>query len=289
VLSRTRHGNINEIHVEEIDTAVEPRPAHALVAAPEPSAVAGASADEEAEHPYSRFSVEAAKSNRSTCKGCGLKIDKGEVRIGCELEDLDGEFGGHAITQWRHVKCVKPSWVRLDELDGLGSLNKAGKTSIEAWHRPHKPRLGTSPAPPVASPVASSDMEASAAQIQRPAHADDSHYFAEWDGRDAERLESDSSASVLQLPHGVELRSSSRSRGGPLREDMFHVELIPSGHRLAAGALSEVLHIIAHPATAAAGAAAGPATHGDVPYPLLLRMPHRASAEQFGHLAFYRA
>ena len=138
VLSRTRHGNINEIHVEEIDTAVEPRPAHALVAAPEPSAVAGASADEEAEHPYSRFSVEAAKSNRSTCKGCGLKIDKGEVRIGCELEDLDGEFGGHAITQWRHVQCVKPSWVKLDELDGLGSLNKAGKTSIEAWHKPNK-------------------------------------------------------------------------------------------------------------------------------------------------------
>lgn len=138
VLSRTRHGNINEIHVEEVDTAVEPRPAHALVAAPEPSAVAGASADEEAEHPYSRFSVEAAKSNRSTCKGCGLKIDKGEVRIGCELEDLDGEFGGHAITQWRHVHCVKPSWVKLDELDGLGSLNKAGKTSIEAWHKPNK-------------------------------------------------------------------------------------------------------------------------------------------------------
>jgi hypothetical protein len=69
-----------------------------------------------------RFSVEAAKSNRSTCKGCGLKIDKGEVRIGCELEDLDGEFGGHAITQWRHVHCVQPSWVKLDELDGLGPI-----------------------------------------------------------------------------------------------------------------------------------------------------------------------
>ena len=295
VLSRTRHGNINEIHVEEIDTAVEPRPAHALVAAPEPSAVAGADADEEAEHPYSRFTVEAAKSNRSTCKGCGLKIDKGEVRIGCELEDLDGEFGGHAITQWRHVHCVQPSWVKLDELDGLGSLNKAGKTSIEAWHRPHKPRPGTSPAPPVASPVASSDMEASAAQTQRPAHAAYSHYFAEWDGRDAERLEGvgphRSSASVLPLPHGVELRSSSRSRGGPLRADMFNVSFITDDHPFAAGALSKVVHIkIVHTTTAAAGTAAGPATHGGaVPYPLLLRMRHRASAEQFGQLAFYRA
>jgi hypothetical protein len=162
---------------------------------------------------------------------------------------------------------------------GGGGALPSSAHNFSSLHRP------TSPMPPVAS----SDMGASVAQNQRPAVANYVHYFAEWDGRDAERLESDSSASVLQLPHGVELRSSSRSRGGPLREDMFHVELIPSDHRLAAGALSEVLHIIAHPATAAAGAAAGPATHGDVPYPLLLRMPHRASAEQFGHLAFYRA
>eukprot|EP00900_Chrysochromulina_parva_P006542 jgi/Chrpa1/1588/Chrysochromulina_OHIO_Genome00008027-RA len=72
---------------------------------------------------------------------------------------------------------------------------------------------------------------------------------------------------------------------------MFRVELIPSGHPLAAGALSEVVHIkVVHAATAAAGTAAGPATlGGDVPSPLLLRMPHRASEEQFGHLAFYRA
>jgi len=180
--------------------------------------------------------------------------------------------------------------VEIHELDGLGSLNKAGKTSIEAWHKPHKPKPGTSPAPPVASPVASSDMEASAAQTQRPAHADYLHYFPEWDGKDAERLEGEPSASVLQLPHGVELRSSSRSRGGPLRADMFRVELIPSDHPLAMGASSEVVHIkVVHTAAAAAGTAAGPSTHGDVPSPLLLRMRHRASAEQFGQLAFYRA
>jgi hypothetical protein len=143
---------------------------------------------------------------------------------------------------------------------------------------------------PVASPVASSDMGASAAQTQRPALADYSHYFAEWDGRDAQGLEGDASASVVELPHGVELRSSSRSRGGPLRADMFSIELIPSEHPLATGALSETLHIIAHPAAAAARTAASPATHGgDVPYPLLLRMRHRASAEQLEQLAFYRA
>ena len=126
-----------------------------------------------------------------------------------------------------------------------------------------------------ASPVALSDMGASVAQAQRPAHADFVHYFAEWDGGDAERLEGEASASVLRLLHGVELRSSSRSRGGPLRADMFEVKLIPSNHPLAAGALSDTLHIIAR--------------HGDVPSPLLLRMPHRASAEQLGQLAFYRS
>jgi hypothetical protein len=142
-----------------------------------------------------------------------------------------------------------------------------------------------SPASPVGSQVASSGKGASVALAQRPAHADYAHYFAEWDGRDAQGLEGDASASVLELPHGVELRS----RGGPLRADMFRVELIPSDHRLAAGALSEVLHIIAPAAGTAAGTAAGPATDGEVPYPLLLRMPHRASAEQLEQLAFYRA
>jgi hypothetical protein len=144
---------------------------------------------------------------------------------------------------------------------------------------------GTNPARAAFS--TSSDMGSSVAQTQRSAHADYSHYFAKSDGRDAQGLEGDASASVLQLPHGVELRSSSRSRGGPLRADMFSVELIPSDHPLAAGALSETLHIkVVHTATAAAGTAAD---DDDVPSPLLLRMPHRASAEQLEHLAFYRA
>jgi hypothetical protein len=143
------------------------------------------------------------------------------------------------------------------------------------------------PRPPHPEAGATNTMGASVAQTQRPVNADYLHYFAEWG---SQRLEGEASASVLQLPHGVELRSSSRSRGGPLRADMFRVKLIPSDHRFATGALSEVVHIIAHTATAAAGTAAGPATDGgDVPYPLLLRMPHRASAEQLEQLAFYRA
>jgi PHP family Zn ribbon phosphoesterase len=132
VLSRKRTGSVNEIHVEEIETAVEPRPEHAVASeAAEPI-------EEVADHPYSGFSVEPAKSNRSTCKGCGTKIDKGEVRIGCELEDLDGEYGGHTITQWRKVECVPQSWIKLDELKGFTALNKAGKTLIEQWLKKKK-------------------------------------------------------------------------------------------------------------------------------------------------------
>ena len=134
VISRKREGNVNELHVEEVDSAVEPRP--------EPTAEDAAVPDDEwaAEpSPYSGFSVEPAKSNRSTCKGCGVKIEKGEVRIGCELEDMDGDYGGHTITQWRHVNCVKASWVQsLDELAGLSSLNKAGKKMVQDWYTAKK-------------------------------------------------------------------------------------------------------------------------------------------------------
>jgi len=127
VISRKRNGSVNEIHVQEVDSAVEPRPAESVASASE-----AASAEvEEDKHPYSGFSVEPAKSNRSTCKGCGTKIDKAEIRIGCQLEDLDGQYGGHTITQWRKVGCVPSSWIKLDELEGFGALNKAGKTLIE--------------------------------------------------------------------------------------------------------------------------------------------------------------
>ncbi len=65
-------------------------------------------------------------------------------------------------------------------------------------------------------------MGAFVAQTQRPAHADYSHSFAKRDGRDAQRLEGDASASLIELPRDVELlRGSSRSRGGPLRADTF--------------------------------------------------------------------
>ena len=138
VISRKRVGNINEIHVEEVDTAVEPRPASAVAPVPAAGAAVAEEEDETEEHPYSGFSVEPAKSNRSTCKECGTKIDKGELRIGCELEDLDGSYGGHTITQWRKATCVKPSWIKLDELKGFSNLDKKAKAAIEKLFKKKK-------------------------------------------------------------------------------------------------------------------------------------------------------
>jgi predicted DNA-binding WGR domain protein len=142
VISRERVGKVNEIHVEEVDSAVEPPSAQqeALRAAAGAAAAAAAAeddAEEDKDHPYSWFTVELAKSNRSKCKGCFEPIALREVRIGCELEDLDGAYGGHTITEWRHVKCCEPKWIKkLDQLQGFKALKGANKTIVEEWHAP---------------------------------------------------------------------------------------------------------------------------------------------------------
>ena len=143
VISRTRVGKVNEIHVEEVDSAVAPRSVQqeALrAAAGTAAAAAAAEQDDEEEdkgHPYCWFKVEPAKSNRSTCKGCYKLIEQGEVRIGCELEDEYGEYGGHTITEWRHLKCCEPKWIKkLDQLEGFKALKGPKKTIVEEWHAP---------------------------------------------------------------------------------------------------------------------------------------------------------
>eukprot|EP01050_Picozoa_sp_SAG11_P007982 SAG11_NODE_682_length_7769_cov_45.167275_13_plen_82_part_00 len=47
--------------------------------------------------------VEYAKSNRSTCRGCFVKIEKGAVRIGVNTVDPDY---GHSQTAWHHLDCT---------------------------------------------------------------------------------------------------------------------------------------------------------------------------------------
>ena len=49
------------------------------------------------------YSVEPAKSNRSSCKVCKQKIDKDALRIGTETMGA-GDF---TQTSWRHLECQK--------------------------------------------------------------------------------------------------------------------------------------------------------------------------------------
>jgi hypothetical protein len=47
--------------------------------------------------------VETASSARAKCRGCGGKIDKGELRFG---ERHPNAFGEGEMTLWFHVKCA---------------------------------------------------------------------------------------------------------------------------------------------------------------------------------------
>jgi len=46
---------------------------------------------------------EPAPSNRARCRGCSLKIERGELRFG---ERLDNPFANGEMTVWLHVACA---------------------------------------------------------------------------------------------------------------------------------------------------------------------------------------
>jgi len=50
------------------------------------------------------YSVEYAKSGKSTCKQCKGKIDSGALRIG-----LERDLGDHSQTAWHHPTCLPAS------------------------------------------------------------------------------------------------------------------------------------------------------------------------------------
>jgi len=77
------------------------------------------------------YSVEYAKSNRSTCKGCKVKIDKDTLRIGVSVEG-DGDY---MMTSWRHLACImKPNALgSLDYLAGYGSLRPVDAALVRDW------------------------------------------------------------------------------------------------------------------------------------------------------------
>ncbi|XP_063300132.1 poly [ADP-ribose] polymerase 1 [Pelobates fuscus] len=65
------------------------------------------------------FAAEYAKSNRSTCKGCNEKIEKGQVRISKKSVDVERPQLG-MIDRWYHCDCFVS---RRDELGFLSIYN----------------------------------------------------------------------------------------------------------------------------------------------------------------------
>ncbi|KAG8443845.1 hypothetical protein GDO86_009147 [Hymenochirus boettgeri] len=85
-------------------------------------AAAGAGADSKGgkgEMTLNDFAVEYAKSNRSTCKGCEQKIEKGQIRISKKSVDVERPQLG-MIDRWYHPDCFVS---RREELGFLPSYS----------------------------------------------------------------------------------------------------------------------------------------------------------------------
>ncbi|MHA1828831.1 MAG: PARP-type zinc finger-containing protein [Candidatus Heimdallarchaeaceae archaeon] len=71
--------------------------------------------------------IEYAKSNRSRCRSCGIKIEKGSIRIGEPYY-----FEDHLNYKWHHEKCV--FWKSLDKNNLLfNELKKEDKKRILSY------------------------------------------------------------------------------------------------------------------------------------------------------------
>lgn len=80
----------------------------------------------------SDFSVEYAKSNRSTCKGCGEKIAKDEVRISKLDDNPENQRYGPAPL-WHHVDCFIENKKKL-QYDG-SAKNLPGFEKLKEEHQ----------------------------------------------------------------------------------------------------------------------------------------------------------
>lgn len=86
---------------------------------------------------FKDYTVEYAKSSRSTCRGCEETIVKGEVRI--SKKDYDSEdaraYGG--VDRWHHLECFSKLRTELeffesgDKLPGFKALSKEDQTATK--------------------------------------------------------------------------------------------------------------------------------------------------------------
>jgi nitrous oxide reductase len=75
-----------------------------------------------------KWKIEYAKSSRSTCKSCSMKIEKGTVRLGEPYY-----FEEHLNYRWNHEKCVFWSRLEKEQLEDLEKLEKEDKKRIEGY------------------------------------------------------------------------------------------------------------------------------------------------------------
>lgn len=78
------------------------------------------------------YSVEYAKSARSSCKVCKANIELGAVRVGTSAPGP----GDYMLTSWRHLECQKKpkNLADLSGLSGLSALGADDQAKVAAWH-----------------------------------------------------------------------------------------------------------------------------------------------------------
>jgi hypothetical protein len=86
--------------------------------------------------------IERASSGRAKCRGCGSKIDGGELRFGERLPNPYAADEGGEMTHWYHLACAayrRPESLlgtlsaTAETIDGRGDLEK--EAALGAAHR----------------------------------------------------------------------------------------------------------------------------------------------------------
>ncbi|XP_055492366.1 poly [ADP-ribose] polymerase 1 [Leucoraja erinacea] len=92
---------------------------------------AGGKGGEAGEKTLADFAVEYAKSNRSTCKGCGAKIEKDKVRLSKKMMDPEKPQLG-MIDRWYHPDCFVFRRAELAFLPTHSATQLRGFSSLSA-------------------------------------------------------------------------------------------------------------------------------------------------------------
>lgn len=77
-----------------------------------------------------KWKIEYAKSSRSTCKSCGMKIEKGKVRVGEPYY-----YDDHLNYRWNHEKCIFWKKVGQQNTSGLDELEEEDKERIKTYFK----------------------------------------------------------------------------------------------------------------------------------------------------------